>query len=203
MLHQLTLFAAVFALSAAAPGADTMLLFGRALSDGVRAGVSLAIGITAGKLVLLGVAAAGVTAVAAAAGPLLIAVKLAGATYLLWLGIRLWRAHPQRSASPATGSTVGSFTREAGYGFVLALSNPQAILFYVAVLPSVVDPGSGALLYLALAVTLSGVMAAVAAAYIAMGVHARSAAGSPTARRRADRLAGTLLMIAALLVAIR
>lgn len=163
----------------------------------------LAVGITAGKLVLLSLAAAGVTAVAAAVGPLFLAVKLAGATYLVWLGIGLWRPDPPRSASPTTGSEAGWLTRQAGYGFALAVSNPQAILFYIAVLPSVVDQGSGPLLYLALAATLSAVMAAVAAAYIALAVHARSAAGSPTARRRADCLAGTLLMIAAVLVAIR
>lgn len=204
MLHELALFTMVFALSAAAPGADTMLLFGRALSGGARAAAPLAVGITVGKLVLLTLAAVGVTAAAAALGPLFIAVKLAGAAYLVLLGIRLWRRDPRRPATAASAPAGSrSFGRGAATGLGLAVSNPQAILFYVAVLPTVVRPGSGAGLYLALAAMLCAVMASVAGGYIALGARARSAAGSPTARRRADRLAGTLLIGAGALIATR
>jgi hypothetical protein len=78
MTEAVLVFAAVFAVSAAAPGADTMLMFGRALAGGARSAVPVAVGITAGKLVLLVLAATGVTAAAAALGPLFVAVKLAG-----------------------------------------------------------------------------------------------------------------------------
>ncbi len=94
------LFAAVFAVPAAAPGADTMLLFGRALSTGARGAVPGAVGITAGKLVLLGLAALGVTAAAAALGPLFVAVKILGAAYLVWLGARLGAASRRNRPRP-------------------------------------------------------------------------------------------------------
>jgi threonine/homoserine/homoserine lactone efflux protein len=143
MTEAVLVFAAVCAVSAAAPGADTMLLFGRALAGGARSAVPVAVGITAGKLVLPVLAAIGVTAAAAALGPLFAAVKLAGAGYLVWLGVRLWRRSSAAPTLPAApdGASVG---RGFAAGVVLALSNPQAILFYVAILPGVVvEDGSG------------------------------------------------------------
>jgi threonine/homoserine/homoserine lactone efflux protein len=86
---------------------------------------------------------------------------------------------------------------------VLALSNPQAILFYVAILPGVVVEDGSGLQYLAFAAALLAVMAVVAAAYIALGVKARAAAVSPRASRYADRVAGTVLIGAGGLVAAR
>lgn len=96
-----------------------------------------------------------------------------------------------------------STIRSAGTGLALAVSNPQAILFYVAILPAVIRPGGGVLLYLALAATLGAVMTLVAGFYIALGARARTAAGSPTARRRADQLAGAALIAAGAVVAAR
>jgi len=81
--------------------------------------------------------------------------------------------------------------------------NRQAIVFYVALLPAVINPGAGAKLYAALAVVLCAAMAVVATVYIALGSRARRAVSSPTARRRADRVAGTLLVGSGVLVATR
>jgi threonine/homoserine/homoserine lactone efflux protein len=102
MTDTLLIFAALFAVSAAAPGADTMLMFGRALGGGARSAVPVAIGITAGKLVLLALAAAGVTAAAAALGPMFVVVKVVGAAYLVWLGLRLWRRKARAGGAVCT-----------------------------------------------------------------------------------------------------
>jgi len=85
----------------------------------------------------------------------------------------------------------------------LGLSNPQAIIFYVALLPAVITPGTGTGVYVVLAVVLCVVMAAVSAVYITLGSRARDTTVSPTARRRANRVAGGLLISSGVLVAIR
>jgi threonine/homoserine/homoserine lactone efflux protein len=192
----------VFAVSASAPGADTMLMFGRALSGGARSAVPVAVGITAGKLVLLALAVTGVTAAAAALGPLFVAVKVVGAAYLVWLGVRLWRRPPALPATPAPLDGKG-WGRGIAAGAGLALSNPQAILFYVAILPGVVSQEGSALQYLAYAAALVGVMVVVSAAYVGLGARTRAAVASPRATRYADRVAGTLLIGASGFVAAR
>ncbi len=163
MIHEVLVFAGVFVVSAAAPGADTMLIFARSLAAGPRAAAPLAAGITAAKLIMLAAAAAGVVAAAPKVRPV----------------------------------------RAAATGLALGMSNPQAIVFDVALLPAVITPGTGAGLYAALAVVLCAVMAVVATVYIALGSRARRAVSSPTARRRADRVAGTLLVGSGVLVATR
>lgn len=203
MIYEVLVFAGVFAVSAAAPGADTMLLFARSLAAGPRTAVPLAVGITTAKLIMLSAAAAGVTAAAAALGPLFVVFKIAGASYLVWLGVKMWR-RPSTDAVPlATAAPKVRPIRSAATGLALGLSNPQAIVFYVALLPAVITPGAGAGLYAVLAVVLCAVMAVVSTVYIALGTRARRAVASPNARRRADRIAGTLLVGSGVLVATR
>lgn len=203
MIHEVLLFAAVFAASAAAPGADTMLLFARSLAAGPRAAAPLAVGITIAKLVMLTAAAVGVAAAAATLGPVFVAVKIIGAIYLVWLGIKMWRRRPAGTTSAASGTPRARPVRSVATGVALGLSNPQAIVFYVALLPAVITPDAGVRLYVVLALVLCAVMAVVASVYIVLGSRARRAAVSPAARRRADRLAGTLLIGSGVLVATR
>ncbi len=142
MWHEVGLFTVVFAVSAALPGPDTMLLFSRALGSGARSAVPVALGLTVGKLVLLTAALVGVTAAAAALGPAFVFLKLAGSAYLLWLAVKLWRraghAHPPEPVPPAPirpwpcpwrGPGPGAAWRGVGLGAVLTVSNPQALLF--------------------------------------------------------------------------
>jgi len=93
--------------------------------------------------------------------------------------------------------------RAAVTGFSFGLSNPQAIVFYVALLPAVINPGASAGLYVVLGVVLCAVMMVVATVYITLGSRARRSAISVTARQRADRVAGSLLVGSGILVAIR
>jgi len=203
VIHEVMVFAGVFAVSAAAPGADTMLILARSLAGGPRAAAPLAAGITIAKLVMLTAAAAGVSAATATLGTMFVVLKIAGAAYLVWLGIRMWRRRSPAEAPPVGASTKVGPSRAAATGIALGLSNPQAIVFYVALLPAVITPGTDASVYVVLAVVLCVVMAAVSAVYITLGSRARRTANSPTARRRANRVAGSLLITSGVLVAIR
>ncbi len=83
------------------------------------------------------------------------------------------------------------------------MSNPKAILFYVAILPGVVDSTDSPVQYLAYAVALVMVMAVVAAVYVGLGARARAAVVTPSATRRADRAAAVMMIGAAGFVAAR
>lgn len=105
-----------------------VLLFARSMAAGPRAAAPLAVGITAARLVLLAAAAAGVSAAAAALGPVFIAIKIAGAIYLAWLGIKMWR-RPPAATTPASSTTPRTRpVRAVATGFALGVSNPQAIV---------------------------------------------------------------------------
>jgi len=76
-----------------------------------------------------------------------VVLKIAGAAYLMWLGIKMWR-RPSTGAVPVASAPPKIRTvRAAATGLALGLSNPQAIVFYVALLPAVITPGAGAGLY--------------------------------------------------------
>lgn len=202
------LFAVAFTASAALPGPDTMLVFSRALAGGAAASVPVGVGLTVGKLVLLTAAIAGVAAAALAFGPAFLVLKVAGALYLLWLAIRLWRRQPQPSqpAVPAPTSRLalvpGSW-RGAGLGAVLTMTNPQALLFYLTVLPGVLEPGQINInKFLILCLALCLIMAAIVATYTAAALRTRSAIPS-TRPRTPQRVAAVVLAATAIAVAAR
>ncbi len=199
------LFAAAFAASAATPGPDVLAVTGRALGGGARACLGLVLGIVAGKLVLLTLALLGLAAAAAALGPLFVAVKLAGAAYLVWLGVKLWRRPAADvDAAGATPPVVLPLGREVLVGLAMALGNPVAVVFYVALLPTVLDVGT---VTLASYAVLCGIVAALAAS-IMMG-YALFAGGlrqvfrTASARRAVDRTAGTVMIGAGIAIAAR
>lgn len=208
MWPELGLFAAAFAVSAALPGPDNLLLFGRAVTSGARSAAQVAIGLTLGKLALLTAAVAGVTAADATLGPFFVVLKLAGGAYLLWLAVRLLHrgTHDLTAQDPPARSrrsiTAGGW-RGVGLGALLTLSNPQALLFYVAVLPTVLNSQKvNGLQYLLLCVTLVLVMAAVAVAYISLALRTRTALAHRR-RRRADQAGAVLLAATGVLIALR
>jgi threonine/homoserine/homoserine lactone efflux protein len=209
MWPELGLFAGAFAVSAALPGPDTLLLFARAVSSGARSAAQVAVGLTLGKLGLLTAAVAGVTAAAATPGPFFVALKLAGGAYLLWLAVRLLHRGTHdltAQGSPARSrrtTTAAGRRGGVGLGALLTLSNPQALLFYVAVLPAVLNSQNvTGLQYLLLCVTLVLIMAAVAVGYISLALSTRTAL-SHRPRRRADQAGAMLLGATGVLIALR
>lgn len=189
-------FVVVFAVSSRLPGPDTML-FSRAMGSGPRAAVTVAVGLTLGKLALLNAAVLGVTAAALALGPLFVVLKVAGGGYLLWTAVALWRQSgegqvPTENAALTRPAVEGGW-RDVALGALLSLSNPQALLFYIAVLPAVLgDSRVGVNEYLLLCAALLVVMAGVACTYIGLATRIRTAI-SASRRRIADRIGAVLL----------
>lgn len=192
MFESLAVFALVFTASAATPGPDTLTIFGRALSGGRTAALPFTVGVVLGKLTLLTLVMLGLAALAQTLGPLFFVLKFAGAAYLIWKGIRLWRS----SAGVEARALAREVTwRDALTGYALSISNPHAIVFYVALLPTVLEVRNvGVLSYLLLCLTLSSLMLLIAGVYAFSADRLRHVLRSEQARRVSNRVAGGVMV---------
>jgi RhtB (resistance to homoserine/threonine) family protein len=139
--HDLPLFVVSGLLLNMTPGQDTMYILGRTIAQGRGAGVSSALGIAAGSLVHTCLAAFGVSAILAASPMAFLAVKYAGAGYLIWLGVRMFMAS---SAEAPVAETFGREDRWSVFraGVLTNVLNPKVALFFMAFLPQFVDAGA-------------------------------------------------------------
>lgn len=201
-----TLLAFTIALTIAAlvPGPGMTAVVARALAVGFWGTLPLVVGMILGDLVFLSCAALGLAALAATFATVFTVVKFAGATYLVWLAWQLWTAPPQSEAVEASRGAVRSWSRVMLGGLTLTLGNPKTIVFYMALLPTVVDlTGLTAIGYLELVAIVAVDLAIVGAVYAAAAARARDFFRDASARRILDRTAGAMMAGAAVAVATR
>jgi threonine/homoserine/homoserine lactone efflux protein len=159
--HVYLAFVVAASIVLAIPGPTIILVIGHALTCGRRAAVPLAIGVVLGDLTSMTVSLLGLGAVLQASGTVFLALKWAGAIYLLYLGVGLWRSPVQDPGSkasqngnnqsglddglapsppaPLSQGEKGAW-RLLGSAYVVTASNPKTILFFTAFLPQFVDP---------------------------------------------------------------
>ncbi|MBV5263753.1 LysE family translocator [Pinisolibacter aquiterrae] len=201
-----TLLAFTVALTIAAmvPGPGMTALVARALAVGFWGTVPMIFGMIAGDLVFLSCAALGMAALAATFATVFTVVKFAGAAYLLWLGWQLWTAPAHTDAVAATRAPSHSPGRVFLGGLTLTLGNPKTIIFYMALLPTVVDLTSLTPLgFVELVAIVFVDLTVVGAAYAALAARARDFFRDASARRILDRTAGAMMAGAAVAVATR
>ncbi|WP_253778922.1 LysE family translocator [Goodfellowiella coeruleoviolacea] len=136
-------FAAVSFLLIVIPGPSVLFVVGRALAQGRRAALTTVLGNTLGAYVLVVAVALGVGSVVERSVVVFTALKLVGAAYLVYLGVKAIR---QRGALP--GAVTGDGPARGGLrtlweGFTVGVANPKTIVFFAAVLPQFVDPAQG------------------------------------------------------------
>lgn len=141
--HLLT-FAIAAALLIALPGPSVLFVLGRTLAFGRRAGLLSVVGNELGMLVQTGLVALGVGAIVAQSIVVLTVIKFAGAAYLVFLGIQAIR-HRRDVAEPVADAPPRSTLRLLGEGFVVGITNPKSIIFFVAILPQFIVPSAGAI----------------------------------------------------------
>jgi len=140
-IHDYWLFVATGVFLNLMPGQDTLYILGSSIAYGRRIGLASALGISAGYIVHTLAAATGLSAILATSATAFIAVKLVGAAYLIYLGVRALTARPavfaqlQHSASIPTGL---AFRR----GVLTNVLNPKVALFFLALLPQFIDSDS-------------------------------------------------------------
>jgi threonine/homoserine/homoserine lactone efflux protein len=198
----LTISATVL-VAAVTPGPAATAIVARAIADGLRPALALAAGVLTGDLLFLAAAAAGLAAAARSMGDLFVMIRWAGAAYLAWQGLLLWRTRPRVSAL-SRAAHEGHFWRNYGAGLLLMMGHVQAMLFYAALLPGLVDFASLTLADLVLvAAMLVAIIGGVNAGYAILAARARRFFTDQRAVRAVNRVAGTLMFAAAALVATR
>lgn len=202
-MTEYSIFMLAFAVSAAAPGPEIAGLLSRALSGGMFASLPVALGIILGKLLMLTAAVVGLIALVKVLGPMFVTLKFCGAAYLIWLGINKWR-NAGRVLAPNEKTKPVNFVIEIGLGLTMTLSNPIAIVFYMALLPGAIDV-SGVTLYsyVILCSIIICVMIAIVVGYSIMAEVARKFFSSSNSKRLIDRTAGAMMIGAAILIVMR
>ena len=123
------------------PGPAVLYVVARSLSQGHRAGFVSVLGLSAGALVHVAAAAAGLSAILLASATAFSIVKMLGAAYLIYLGIRT--ILQRRSAAAPGSSSPRTMYRLFTDGVAISVLNPKIAMFFLAFLPQFVDPAIG------------------------------------------------------------
>ena len=119
------------------PGPDMLFILGQALAGGARRGWAATGGVFVGAMVHIALAASGAAALILASPALFDALRIAGAAYLAWLGVKAIRAAWRNDAGLRPAAAARAAFRE---GLATNLTNPKVILFFMAFLPQFIDP---------------------------------------------------------------
>ncbi|MFH8489489.1 LysE family translocator [Streptomyces longisporoflavus] len=140
-------FAAMSLLVIVIPGPSVLFVIGRALAHGRRTAVATALGNVLGSYVLVLAVAFGVGSLVERSAAVFMAVKLAGAAYLVFLGVQAFRHRKEMRAqsvgTSAPGEAARSDVRTVLDGALVGVTNPKGIVFFAAVLPQFVDHSAG------------------------------------------------------------
>jgi len=198
----LIVFAAALFVAAASPGPAITALVARVLVRGTSGALAFMAGLAIGDVVWLTSAILGLAFVARTFSFAFLVLKYLGAAYLLYLAWRMWTA-PAHSVAPETPRAEKPL-RLFGAGLALTLGNPKTMIFYLALLPNLIDLAAiGALGYAELVVVTLVVLAIVDGAYVLMAARVRRLFTSPRALKALNRGSAALMAGAAAAVAAR
>ncbi|MFG6447049.1 LysE family translocator [Roseateles sp. BYS180W] len=133
------LFLAVAALTVLSPGPGVLMTIANALRFGFRGTVGGIFGIAAGAFIVAGISATALGALLAASAVAFSVMKFVGAAYLMYLGLKIWKASPPNFCNRSVHEA--KFLRRFGEGLALQMTNPKAIFFFLSVFPQFVESG--------------------------------------------------------------
>ncbi|MEU3713021.1 LysE family translocator [Streptomyces catenulae] len=208
MFTSLLGFTAVAALLTVSPGPDFAVVLRTALGSGRRAALCSAFGIAAGCFVWGLAGAVGLTAMLSASEAAYGALRVAGALYLMWLGVQALRAARRDrtapgEAAPAVAEGTADGAGAAGIsplrafrtGLLTNVLNPKVGVVYLSLLPQFIPHGAPVVATTLLLVAVHAVLGVVWLGTLACAVHrARAFFGRPRVRRRLDQATGGVLL---------
>jgi threonine/homoserine/homoserine lactone efflux protein len=201
-IYGLLTFCAVYALTVATPGPGVAAVIARSLAHGFKGAPAFVAGFIVGDLTWFGIAATGLAALAKNATTVFVVIKWAGVAYLLYLAWKLWTAPAERVAVVADQRQHG--WRAFLASLMLTLGNPKAILFFLALLPTVVDLASmNTLRFMEISLAISVILPGVLFTYVFLAARARQLFTTPRAVRRLNRSSGVAMAGAAVVIATR
>jgi threonine/homoserine/homoserine lactone efflux protein len=188
--------------AAAVPGPGIVALVARALGSGFRATMPMAFGLILGDLAYLTAAVLGLAFVAKTFGLIFLGFKYAGAAYLCYLAYKFWTSGVgiERIEAQKADSSFASFMS----GLLVTLGNPKVMVFYLAILPAIVELSTvTANDFVILVLLTATVLLSVLVPYLALATRTRALLQTPNAVKRMSRVAATFLGGAALAIAVR
>ena len=202
-LTALIVFASALFVAAASPGPGIAAIVARVLGRGMNGAVAFTAGVALGDVVWLTVAILGLAVVAQTFQGVFLAIKYAGVAYLLYLAWKLWTA-PVESRDVAADTADVKPVRLFLAGLAVTLGNPKVMVFYLALLPNIIDLTHVTLVgWLALCGVALGVLAIVFGAYVTLAARTRRLFTSPRAMRLVNRGTGAVMASAAVAIAAR
>lgn len=196
-------FAAASAVLLAIPGPTILLVISYALGHGRKIAGATVAGVALGDFTAMTASMLGLGALLATSAAVFTVLKWVGAAYLVWLGIKLWRA----PVANDSGSTVETSPAERPlrifiHTYAVTALNPKSILFFVAFLPQFLDLSRPLFAQMAILETTFLILATTnAALYAWLAAAAGSTIRKPNVRRIVNRLGGSLLIGAGFLTA--
>ena len=203
-IHDYWLFVASGILLNLTPGQDTFFILGRSIANGVRIGIASVLGISVGSLIHTAMAAVGLSAVLATSASAFLVVKLAGAAYLVYLGVRMLttRSSVEGLATSVDRTSVWTAFRD---GIVTNVLNPKVALFFLALMPQFIDRDSNtkiaAFIVLGLTFITTGTIWCLTLA-ISAGSLRRFFVRNPTGLNVVSRAAGGVFVLLGLRLAV-
>jgi len=171
------------------PGPGVVMTLSNALRYGMRGTFGGILGIAFGALVVAAISATSLGVLLAASALAFTILKFVGAAYLVYLGIRLWRAPPFQFAEPSAHQA--SFGRRFLEGLSLQLTNPKAIFFFLSVFPQFINAEQNyALQFTTLVLTYSSLVVAIHCTYAVFAKRAKHWLTSERGGRALNKAAG-------------
>jgi threonine/homoserine/homoserine lactone efflux protein len=186
-------FMAVAAAAMCVPGPDTFVVLRTALRDGSRAGAWAAGGAATGNLVWGSASVLGVSGVLAASASAFTVLKLAGAAYLLWLGVQALVAAARGTTFTAEERTPGrALARGQAFrrGLASDLLNVKVGLFWTALVPQFLHVGAGALLPVAMIASMGALVFGWLTVYALVASRVRHGLTRPAVSRAINAILG-------------
>ena len=175
------------------PGPTVLLVVSYALGQGWRTALPMAIGVALGDFTAMTLSMLGVGALLAASATVFTIVKWIGAAYLVWLGIKLWRAGGGLAAEPRAEAV--SAGKMLGHAWLVTALNPKGITFFVAFLPQFLSPHASFLEQMAiLEATFLTLAFANVLGYALVASRARAWIRNPRAVGVVNKVGGTCLI---------
>lgn len=186
-------FVAASAVLLVIPGPTILLVVSYALGRGMRTALPVAAGVALGDFTAMTLSMLGLGALLAASATLFTILKWVGAAYLVYLGIKLWRAGGTLDAAPRTDAV--SAARMLGHAWLVTALNPKSITFFVAFLPAFLDPQADFLTQMIVFETTFLLLAfANAFGYALVAARARGFVANPRAIGVVNKVGGGLLV---------
>ena len=186
-------FAAASSVLLVIPGPTVLLVVSYALGQGWRTALPMAFGVALGDFTAMTLSMLGLGALLATSATLFTVLKWVGAAYLVYLGIKLWRAGGTLDAAPRTDAV--SAAKMLGHAWLVTALNPKSITFFVAFLPAFLDPRADFLTQMLVFETTFLVLAfANAFGYALVASRARRLASDPRAIGIVNKVGGGLLV---------